>query len=113
MLKVAEKAKTNREFLESLLDTEASKSVSAKRWIGDFLKFGWSSSAATEESIEDVIEIFSERIFSDLKSLRSRKALHKEMLENIHRFFEEIIRIAQDFNIKVSLKAANDILCQP
>lgn len=105
--------RTNKEFLEILLDTEASKLVNAKKWLADFLSFGWASSAATQESVEDVIEIFSERIFPDLKSLRGHKALHKEMLRNIRSFFKEILRIACDFDIKVSLKNANDIFCQP
>jgi hypothetical protein len=112
MVATMTQGKTNGHFLEILLETEASMAVDAKKEIGDFLQFQWAKDMATEETIGSAVEIFSERIYPKLDSLKIRRDLYKEKLADIRRFFGEVLRIAAGFGLKVNLKEANNNLGQ-
>ena len=104
--------KTNGEFVEILLATEASVAIDAKSLLSDFLSFrAWLQLPATRESIESIAEIFSIRIFASLISLRGFDNLYQEKLGNIHEFLRLMRRIScSDFGIEIDLEQANGIL---
>ena len=114
MVNTAVCAKTNGEFIEILLATEASGPADAKNLLSDFAGFkAWLQLNATSESVECIAEVFSARVYASLESLKPFRKLYQEKLRNIQEFLNEICRTANsDFGLEITLDEADNILGQ-
>jgi hypothetical protein len=113
MVDAEKQIKTNGEFLETLLNTEASQKIEARSFLPDFSHFkDWKSCRATGESIETVAEIFAARILPSIRLLKGNKADHKRIIGNVRLFLNEIAKVAEDFGVEVNLAEANNNLDQ-
>jgi hypothetical protein len=114
MADIATQAKTNGEFVKTLLATRASGAVDAKGLLSDFLGFkAWLNLPATSESLESIAEVFTARVFTSLKSLKGFETLYQEKLKNVHEFLRTIRQMASaDFGAEINLAEANSIFDQ-